>query len=39
MSANVTTNAAGFGSKTYDFVIIGAGTAGLALASRYETMF
>ena len=32
---NVTTDAAGFASKTYDFVVVGGGTAGLALASRY----
>jgi hypothetical protein len=39
MSVNITTDAAAFAEKTYDFLVIGGGTAGLALASRCEPIF
>lgn len=34
MLANVTSDAHLFAKKSYDFLIVGGGTAGLALASR-----
>jgi hypothetical protein len=35
MPANTTTDAAAFSNKSYDILIVGGGTAGLALAARY----
>ena len=34
MPANTTTDAAAFSNKSYDILIVGGGTAGLALATR-----
>ena len=38
MSSNVTHDVEAFTAQTYDIVIVGGGTAGLALATRYALM-